>query len=234
MCYYMLLCVTLCYTIVCCQVIPSKSRMTQCTQISMRTIIGRRGGENRHSIDLCLFAQTFCEFEVSASQNQISIIQSIDGSVLLRPNSCEVTIDRSAERCKECERSLNAIQASFFRVQKLVSIIRLTDINHKLAEFDTEVLRRFRKSNCGPRDAKYWHSEPFLALQQKVTLVLEKQRWVQKWRESSLVDGKLCLLAKDLSICKNNFFPNQFYKHSCICCPSFLIISLQFVSSILC
>jgi hypothetical protein len=41
-------------------------------------------------------------------------------------------------------------------------------------------------------------------------------------------------LAKDLSICKNNFFPNQFYKHSCICCPSFLIISLQFVSSILC
>jgi hypothetical protein len=35
-------------------------------------------------------------------------------------------------------------------------------------------------------------------------------------------------LAKDLRICKNKFFQISFI-NTCICCPSFLIISLQYV-----
>ena len=81
----------------------------------------------------------------------------------------------------------------------MVQIISLTDINHQLTELDTEVLRRFRKSNCGPRKCQYWNSEPFAALQQKVLLVLEKHRWAQKWFQSSLADQKLSILAKDIT-----------------------------------
>ena len=159
-----------------------------------------RAGENRHVNHLSLFAKAFCEFEVYASKNQICATHGIDGSVLHRPNSCQITMDRFQDRCKECEGTLRSVHASFQRVQKSVQILSMTDINHQLTELDTEVLRRFRKSHCGPRKGQYWNSEPFVALQQKVLLVLEKHRWAQKRFESSLVDRKLSIVAKDITI----------------------------------
>ena len=162
------------------KVSPSTSGVKECPHVSVRVVMDERSGENINAIYLSLFAKAFCEFEVYASKNHIYAIHGSDGSVLLRPSSCQTTMDSLRDRCMECDGALRSVHASFQRMEKLVQVLSLTDINHQLTEIDTEVLRRFRKSNCGPRKGQYWNSEPFVALQQNVLLVLEKHRWAQK------------------------------------------------------
>ena len=136
----------------------------------------------------------FCEFEVCASKNQISLVRGIDGSsVLFRPSTCEGTVPRGQSNCKECLRTAELVMSSFNRVVKLLQITTIVDANHKLSEEDADFLRRFRKANCGPRD-------------QQVSVALEKHRWVHKWRESSLVDGKLAIIAKEIQYVTDSCF----------------------------